>query len=502
MEQHLKIYNQTNEKLRAISAALVMLDWDSQTEAPKGCLDRRATYIGSLAEMTYKLQSDEQYLEAVNWLNDHISELDAVMAREIRLVVKGIEIIRKIPIEDYVGYQTLLAQCVKYYFEAKAESDFNKFAPYLDKIVAVNKKFIKLLDSDTMHGYDILLDMYEEGFTEKDYDKFFDCLKEKLVPFVKKVTSTKLKFNKSFLSKTYDVNKQQEFCKYLQGVMCFNTDRGVMKESEHPFTTSVDMTDVRFTVHYYTDNVLSAIFSAIHEMGHSIYEQHIDPSLIDTSLAHGVSLGMHESQSRLYENIIGRSYEFWQAHYNKLQEIFPRQLGKVSLDDFYKGVNLVQRSYIRTEADELTYALHIMVRYDIEKMFIKKNLPIENYPDTWNKLYKKYLGLTVKNDKEGILQDVHWSMGSIGYFPTYALGSAISAQLYHKMRSEIDVDGIVASNNLQGINDWLKEKVHKYGKSKTPKEILYLATGEDFNPDYYVNYLIEKYSKIYNIDNK
>jgi carboxypeptidase Taq len=243
--------------------------------------------------------------------------------------------------------------------------------------------------------------------------------------------------------------------------------------------------------------MFSSIFAAIHELGHATYEQQIDPKWDATMLSGGTSMGIHESQSRFYENMIGRSYEFWEAHYWKLQEIFPEQLGNVSLKDFHLAVNKVEASFIRVEADELTYPLHIMIRYEIERMIMANEITVSELPEVWNKKMVEYLGIQPKDDAEGVLQDVHWSAGLIGYFPTYALGSAYSAQFYYTMKKEIDIDELVKTNNIKAINQWLKEKIHNFGSSKDPLELLREVTNEDFNPSYYVQYLKEKYSKLY-----
>lgn len=499
LEKHLKKYNEVNEKLRAFNFFGFLASWDSNTEAPKGCFDRRAKYIGVLSEEMYKLSTDAGYEEATLYLDAHKEQLEPWLAREVHKRAKDISDTKKIPMDEYVEYQKLMAISENKYFECKVNNDFASFAPYLEKIVAWNKKLIGWISTEELSGYNILLDKYEEGFTERDYDKFFDVLKEKLVPFVKKVTAQKLHYNDEFVKKHYPADKQKNFCEYLQGVMNFDMKHGVMKTSEHPFTSGVDTKDVRFTVHYYEDNFLSAIFSAIHEMGHGTYEQQVDEKFDDTLSGGGVSLGMHESQSRFYENIIGRSYAFWKKHLGALKKRFPKQLKGVTVGDMIKAVNTSQASLVRVEADELTYPLHIMLRYDMEKMFITGDLKVSDFPKTWNNLIKEYLNIEVPSDRQGVLQDVHWSGGMVGYFPTYALGSAYAAQLYHKMRQEIDVDKIIASGNLKKINDWMKEKVHRYGASKSPKDILKDATGEEFNPNYYVEYLIDKYSKVYGI---
>jgi len=336
--------------------------------------------------------------------------------------------------------------------------------------------------------------MYEEGFKKEEYDLFFNTLREKLVPFVKTLTSTKKRrFSKSLTHSIFPIEGQKAFAHYLLKEFGYDLNHGLLKESAHPFTSGVSSQDVRITTKYHEDQLLSSIFSVIHEMGHGIYEMQNDPKYDDTFLNGGSSLGIHESQSRMYENMIGRSFVFWQTHYPKLVELFPKQLKHVTLEEFHSYVNHVQRSLIRIEADELTYSLHVMVRYEIEKQLINGKLKVENLPVRWAQLMRKYVGIVPKNDKEGVLQDIHWSFGAIGYFPTYALGSAYAAQIYHKMNQEIDIDEAIKNREINRINAWLKSHVHQYAKTKTPKEILMIASDESFNPDYYVDYLISKF---------
>lgn len=499
MQDLIAKYEEYRKKLKAYGYAMWMISWDSATEAPKGCFSERAKYTGVLSEESYKLTTSPERIEIVNKLYENRDQLDSILAHEIVEAKKSLDDILKIPMDEFVKFRMLLASSEKIWATAKQNNDFESFKPCLEEIISYTKKFAKYLETDELKGYNILLDDYERGFTTKEYDEFFGLLKKELVPFVKEITSRKLEYNNSFESKTYPRLDQIEFAKYIQEVMCYDTDHGLMKESEHPFTSGVSSKDVRFTVHYYENLLTSSIFSAIHELGHAKYEQQVDLALDDTYVGKGASMAMHESQSRFFENIIGRSHKFWEVHYGKLQEIFKEQLKDTSLEDFYKAINKVENSLIRTEADELTYPLHIMIRYDIERMIMNNEVEVSELPELWNKMYKEYLGIDVPSLSKGVLQDVHWSGGMFGYFPTYALGSAYAAQIYHKMKQEIDVDKILESGTTKEINEWLKEKIHKYGSTKYPKEILKIATGEDFNPMYYVNYLKEKYSKIYNL---
>ena len=280
--------------------------------------------------------------------------------------------------------------------------------------------------------------------------------------------------------------------------MGFDFDRGVGAESEHPFTMNITKNDVRLTTKYIEDNPMSAVFSTIHETGHGIYEQQIGDNLQGTILGSGGSMGIHESQSRFYENIIGRDLHFWKGLYEKTKEEFTF-LKDISLEDFYREINLVEPSLIRVDADELTYSLHIMVRYEIEKGIIDGSIDVEDLPKVWKEKMEEYLGVVPSTDSEGVMQDVHWSAGLVGYFPSYALGSAYSAQIYNTMKKELNVDEILEGGEMYKIREWLGEKIHKYGKLKETPEIIKEVTGEDLNPKYYIEYLRDKYSKIYNI---
>ena len=270
-----------------------------------------------------------------------------------------------------------------------------------------------------------------------------------------------------------------------------------MKKSVHPFTWNTSPEDVRFTTRYLENYVFSSIFAAIHELGHATYEQQVSTSFDGTLLTGGTSMGIHESQSRFYENTIGRSLEFWETHLDKFKSIFPKQTKGIKPIDMFKAVNKVEASLVRVEADELTYPMHIMLRYDIERKLMSGETTVNELPKLWNDLMEEYLGIKPETDSDGVLQDVHWSGGMIGYFPTYALGSAYSAQIYYAMKKDLDLEEIIKNNEISKINEWLKEKIHKHGSSKTPKELLLEVTNEEFNAKYYVKYLIEKYSKIY-----
>ncbi|MGL4969872.1 MAG: carboxypeptidase M32, partial [Fusobacteriaceae bacterium] len=372
-----------------------------------------------------------------------------------------------------------------------------KFQDYLKKIFSFSKKFAHYRRKDGEDLYNIILSDYEKGMDIEKLDFFFQTLKVEIVPLLKKIKEKNLDYSK-FLAGSVPVENQKIISKFIGQYLGFDFNRGVLAESAHPFTLTVNMDDVRLTTRYIENLPLSSIFSTIHEAGHGIYEQGIDPFLKDTTLADGTSMGIHESQSRFYENIVGRSQSFWETLFPKLQ-IEYTYLKNISFQDFYRGINSVQPSLIRVEADELTYSLHIMVRYEIEKGIFRGEYEIENLPQIWREKMEEYLGIAPDNDSDGVLQDVHWSCGLIGYFPSYALGNAYSLQILHAMKKELDIDNLLKKGDLEKIKEWLQKKIHIHGKCKTPEEIMLEVTGESLNPKYYTDYLKEKYTRIYNI---
>lgn len=494
----INIYIDYRTKMQALGYASYIISWDSETEAPVGCLEERSKQVGVLSEMSYRLERSDEYINCVKTLYDNIDSLDELLKVEIKKVYKDLMNSLKVPMDELVEYSILISKSQNIWAEAKVNNDYSLFKSTLKEIIDFNKRYVKYLETENLKGYDVLLDIYEEGMTKDKYDKFFSLLKAEIVPLVKQIKEKNINKDPLF-GKLFDVNKQKEFADYLMDVMCFDKSRGLIKESEHPFTSGYGTTDVRITNHYYEDLLISGIFSCIHELGHATYEQQSNPTLDSTLLGGGASMAMHESQSRFYENIVGRSYNFWVKHYPKLKSIFSDELKDVSLDEFYRYINNVECSLIRTEADELTYPLHIMVRYEIEKLIIESDVNVNELPSIWNNLYKEYLGIDVPTDKEGILQDIHWAGGSFGYFPTYALGSAYGAQMLESIKKDLDFEKEIGNENLKQINEWLKNKIHNFGSTKTPDELLNISTGESFDAKYYVEYLKNKFSKIYSL---
>lgn len=483
-------------KIKAFNYVLRLAGWDSNTEAPRNSFRRRGEMLNIIEKELFALMTSKEYVETVNELNSNLDSLDSLLQREVKKAKKEIDKILNIPEDEFLAYQKLINDSQLIWEDAKANNDYDSFKENLQRIFEYNKKFALYYDPDK-NPYDTLLDDYEEEMTMKDYDEFFDALKEELVPFVKEILSAKKANYDDFINGSFNVKKQEEFCNYLIDVFNFDRNSGLMKKSVHPFTWDTSPEDVRFTTRYLENYVFSSIFAAIHELGHALYEQQVSVEFDDTLLSGGTSMGMHESQSRFYENVIGRSKEFWEVHFPKFKEMFQEQTTKIDVIDMHRAVNNIAASLIRVEADELTYPLHIMLRYDIERMLINNEVSVDTLPEIWNSKIEEYLGIRPSNDSEGVLQDVHWSAGLIGYFPTYALGTAYSAQIYHAMEKEINVSELIKNNKIGEINLWLKDKLHKFGSSKSAKELLKEITGEDFNPKYYINYLKKKYTDLF-----
>ena len=336
MKQLLEKYKKIRSRLNAFSYAMYVIGWDSETEAPKGCFEERSNQIGELVSMMLELSHSEEYVNTVKELYNNKNKLSKDDSLEIEKVYDSLMKELKIPENELVEYEMLLSKANLVWCEAKLSNNYELFKPVLEQIINWQKKYIKYLETEKLKGYNVLLDDYEKGFTTKEYDDFFNALKNDLVPFVKKVTSKDV-IDDSFTKLSYDIDKQKEYASYLMDVMCFDKDFGLTKESEHPFTSGYGTTDVRVTCHYYENLITSSIFSMIHELGHGTYERQCNPKYDNTALSGGTTMAMHESQSRFYENIVGRDYYFWKRHYSKLQKLFRKNLKDVSFEDFYSS---------------------------------------------------------------------------------------------------------------------------------------------------------------------
>ena len=486
------------ERALAYQTALILFEWDNETLAPEEAAPYTAKVQGALSAAYQELMTQDKVKHLIEQCKPEpdLTEKEQAIVREAK---EEMEQLACIPPEEYREYQELVSTSTGVWVKAKRERNFELFAPTLKKIIEFQKKFAAYRAKDGQKLYDVMLDTFEKGFNMELLDDFFGKLKAEIVPFLKKVMESGKKIPDDFLTGDYPEDKQRQLAEYLAEYVGFDFKRGVLAVSAHPFTTNLHNHDVRITTHY-SDHVDSSLFSVIHEAGHGIYELGIGDELTQTLVGQGASMGMHESQSRFFENIIGRSEAFWVPLYDKVQKLFPEQLGRVSRTQFAEAVCRVEPGLIRTEADELTYSLHVLVRYELEKMLIEEDLDVDELPRLWADKYEEYLGVRPENVAEGVLQDIHWAQGSFGYFPSYALGSAFGAQMYAHMKKEMDFEGLLKQGKIDVIREYLRKHVHQFGKLRDSRRLLRDMTGEDFEAGYYVKYLKEKYGKLYGIE--
>lgn len=485
-------------KMSAYAHAIGLIFYDGATTAPSGTAANRGHALSILSEEHYKLATGDEtvsLLEALDAQKDALSEKEQ---RMVFLLLKDIRQMKKIPMAEYVAYQELLVQADDVWHKAKAASDFELFRPILEQIFETNIRFAGYCAPEKK-PYDYWLSEYEDGLNMEICDEFFATLRSRLVPLLKKIAAAP-QVDNSCLFGDFPADAQEKLAKELMQLMGIDLAHCGLGTTEHPFTTSIGShLDERITTNYMPENFSSSMFSVIHEGGHALYDMGSDDDLAYTVLDGGVSMGIHESQSRFYENLLGRSRAFLETVFPLLQRAFPQQMKDVTAEQVYKAVNRAEPSLIRTEADEVTYCLHVMVRYELEKKVMAGELAVKDLPAAWNALYKEYLGVDVPDDKHGVLQDSHWSGGNIGYFPSYALGSAYGAQLLKKMRETVDVDACLRAGNFAPINDWNREHIWKFGRLYKPGELLENALGEKFDPNVYLDYLEAKCKDVYGI---
>ncbi len=501
LKKALEQFNLLDEKITHYSSILGLVDWDQKVMAPKKGRNVFAKATGTLRTDVFKLSVSQEMGEllAILTSSENGEQLDKMTRAKVREYKEYYQKSKSIPADLFQEYSILTAQANDAWEEARENNDFARYLPSLEKIIDFKRKFAEIYGYEE-HPYDALLDEFEPGLTVKKLDPLFSKLRESSVKLLERIKQDGKPTKVEVFDQSFDIEKQKEFNRYILPTIGFDMAAGRLDETVHPFAQTVNIGDVRLTTRYLDKNVRSALFGTIHEAGHGIYEQHINPAFEESVLQSGASFGIHESQSRFLENMVGRSKEFWNFFFPKLKEYFPKQLEQISVEEFFRAVNTVQPSYIRVEADELTYNLHIMLRYEIEKALMGGEIEAKDLPAIWNQKMKDYLGITPPTDTLGVLQDVHWSFGGIGYFPSYSLGNLYAAQILHTIQKELpDVNYYIENGRFDLIQAWLKENIHQYGKLYTPNELIVKVTGEELNADYLVEYLEKKYSEVYGL---
>ncbi|MEM6318247.1 MAG: carboxypeptidase M32 [Bacteroidota bacterium] len=477
IQQKYQSYVATMQKKADVEYSIGVLSWDKETYLPEKGARFRSQQIATLSGIAHEISTDKKLGRTLRQLHEKVEKLDDRQAKNIQLSWKEYERATKLSKEFVVKKSQIISQSYHAWIEARKANDYRIFQKDLQAIVDICREEADLIGYED-HPYDALLDIYEPDAKTKDLTVLFKDVREQLVDFVKTLQE-KSPPKDAFLHQKYDKDKQWDFGLALLKNMGYDFKAGRQDISEHPFTINFSPEDVRVTTRIDEHDFMNMTWSCIHEGGHALYEQGLPSDQYGLPCGTSVSLGIHESQSRLWENNVGRSLAYWKAHYANLQKAFPKNLKDVSVKRFYKAINKIQPNLIRTEADELHYHFHVLIRFEIEKGLMEGTLQVKDLRDVWNDKYKAYLGVDVPDDKQGILQDIHWSHGSIGYFPTYSLGSFYAAQFFQQAEKDIPnlIQQIEAGNN-QPLLDWLRTNIHQHGRLYNAETLCQKITGE------------------------
>ena len=498
MQETIKQLKEIQAELTNLGNAASVLGWDQVTYMPTGGAEDRGNALSTMSKIMHMKSTDPKIGEMLEEIEPQVKELDPDSddARWFKVSKRNYEQNTKLPVEFVMKLTMETSMAQMRWQEAREKSDFSLFQPNLETIVELMKEGAGYF-APYDHIYDPLLDMYEPGMKTADVKKIFNDLRPKQVELIQAITDAK-QVDDSFLDQKYPKQAQWDFGVELLNAIGFDFNRGRQDYSAHPFTTSFGLNDVRITTRISETDLISGMMSTLHEGGHGLYELGGDPAHAHDALRGAASLAIHESQSRMWENLIGRSMPFWQQFYPRLKSFFPSQLENVSLEQWYRGINKVEPSMIRVEADEATYNMHIMLRLEIEMGLIEGKIKVADLPDYWNTKMQEYLGITPSNDAEGVLQDVHWSNGLFGYFSTYALGNLVSVQLWEVMLKDMpNMLDQIAKGEFKEILSWLREKIHVHGSKYEPQELVEKVTGSKITAEPYIQYLTDKYSEIY-----
>lgn len=487
-------------RVHDLNMAAAVLEWDQETHMPTGSAMARANQVGTLRRLAHEHFTDDRVGDLLEQLAPQVADHDPASfeASLVRVARRDYEKARKIPAAMVAEMAQAVALGKEGWKAARETDTFATFTPHLERLVALNRQKADILGYEA-HVYDALLDQFEPGLTTAVVDAVFADLRSELVPLVQAIAE-KPAPDDACLHQPFEADAQWQFGLDVIRAFGYDFDRGRQDHSAHPFTTTFSITDVRITTRVDPQFFSPAFFGTLHEAGHALYEQGIDHALERTLLAEGTSLGMHESQSRLWENLVGRSAAFWAHYYPQGQQAFPKALGGVSEETFYRAINKVVPSLIRVEADEVTYNLHIMLRFELEKSLMEGTLAVADLPEAWNAKMRAYFDLTPPTDADGVLQDIHWSLGAFGYFPTYALGNLMSTQLFDAARRALgDLDGQIRQGHFADLLGWLRTHVHHPGRTRTADEILHATTGHGLDATSWLRYVRQKYGALYEL---
>lgn len=500
-EEKFEKFRQELTEMTHIKSALAVLGWDQEVSMPKKGADLRAQTISNLAGILHEKFTSHEFekllLEIAKYSEDgKLDEEEQCIFREVK---REFDREKKMPVEFVKELSQICSKGQNVWAEARKKSDFAIFLPYLKKIVELKRQEAQLVGFAN-NPYDALLDTFEPYMTTEEIAIILEDLKKFLVPFLKRIMESDVRIDQNILKGNYPERKQLKFNTLVAKELGFDFDAGRLDVSTHPFTTTFNPLDVRITTRFKKEDLLYSLMSTIHEAGHALYEQGIQAKHFGMPLGESISLGIHESQSRIWENMVGRGKYFWRHFYPIMQKNFGEPFTSVNFDDFHRVVNHVQPSFIRTEADEVTYGLHIILRFEIEKELIDGSIEVEDLPKIWNAKFKEYFGLDVPDDAHGVLQDVHWSCGLIGYFPTYVLGNLYGAQFYEIARRDIEnMEEKFSRGEFGQFREWLKKNIHVHGRMYSADKLVMNVTGEKLTSRYFIEYIERKYGELYNL---
>lgn len=492
---------QKYKELALLGRVSSVLGWDLNVNLPPKASDGRSEQFAYLTSLTAEKWLDKEFRKTLEDLNLKQTALGAEEKAIVRNLMHAGKYYWKIPKEIIVEFSETSSKAFMAWQKAKVENKFNDFLPHLKRMIRLNQIIAENLGYKE-NKYDALLDLFEPGLTTEKCKEIFGILQPELTLILKKITGSKSYSEKPALlgkKSVYPVDSQKDLAYFVLRKMNYDMEAGRMDVSSHPFTDTLDRFDVRITTRYKTSDFRESLMGAMHEGGHALYEQGVNEKYQYTPLDGGVSLGIHESQSRFWENQVGRSSSFMKFMTPVFRKHFRRELSKAASNDFFRFFNAVRPSFIRTEEDEVTYNLHIILRFELEESMVNGKVNAQDLPEVWRQMMKKFLGVVPATDREGVLQDVHWSHGMMGYFPTYTLGNLYAAQFSYKMREEIEVETELAKGNLGTILSWLRINIHQYGSLYWPDELAKKVTGETLNPKYFLEYIKKKYSEIYKL---
>lgn len=488
-------------EIHDLEKAMGVLSWDKETNMPKAGIEARIQQITTLRRLSHTMFTADEMGELIETAAAELQDApyESNEASLIRYLRRSYTEARQLPPEFVRRVSEVSGKANPAWAEARKNNDFAHFQPHLEEVVKLGQEMAELYGYED-EKYDPLLDKFEHGMKTTEVRAIFNAVKEELIPLRQAIAERETTVDDSIVHQPFPIDKQQTFAHFIAEAAGYDFSRGHLGTVVHPFATSFSRNDARITTRWYPNFLNPSLFGTLHESGHAMYEQGTHPDLARTPLARGTSSGIHESQSRMIENIVGRSLGFWQAHYPKLQELFPKQLGKHDVTAFYRAINKVQPSYIRVEADELTYNFHIILRFELEQAMLNGDLKVADLPTAWNDKMQELLGVVPPTDSEGCLQDVHWSRPSFGYFPTYALGNLYAAQFYE---AAVAQNPAIAEEMAQGKTNalvaWLRENIHQHGRKFTPAELVQKATGRPLTHKPFMRYVTQKFGKIYGV---